>query len=218
MNRRRAVYGGITLGIVAALALALTSSLGSTPGCGPAQPVAEKDQSFTPWEGRFGYAPERPLARTGTLVEANSVADLLPFRPATPELRPPVQAQLFQNVDDFNGDGLTEPGVVSYYSTSPWSNHTGFSAFIEGGGVIFSQRQAGGFDAELIVSQVGSRATLVQIGPHTAALTHADPISDKGTRPYYLTWSDGTTDAQLIADLPATELIDAARSIYCQGG
>lgn len=206
----------LAIALVAGMALTISGANAAVPGCGAVESVTERDSAFTPWEGRFGYSPERPIERVGVRVSDASLAEAVPFKVASPGISLPVQVRLLVNLDDVNGDGITEPSLRTYYSASAWTSSTTLTEFLESGGVVFEQSQAAGVDAEYIAAALGSRATMVAIGSYQGALVHADPISAKGTRPYYLTWSDGTVDAQLIGDVSPSAIIGWARSIYCQ--
>lgn len=185
------------------------------PGCGEASAIDERDDSSTPWQGRFGYSPERPMQREGQALDSSRIEAAVPFADLAPEMSVPLQAEYSVNVDDLDGNGIPEPAVVRYYSDSPWDSGTTFTEFIAAGGVILRLQAPAGMDAQYIADAVGRRATLVDIGPYTGALVHADPISSKGERPYYLTWSDGERDVQLIALVSGAEMVNTARSSYC---
>ncbi len=205
----------MVIGIVVMAGLISNSVGAAQTGCGALATVAERDSSFTPWEGRFGYAPERPIQRTGALIEADRIDDALPFAP--PSILPtmPLRAQFLVDIEDLDGDGKTEPALVRYFSTAAWAKDLTFPEFVVGGGIILRAQLAAGMDAGYIAGAVGSRATLVDIGPHLGALVHADPISPMGERPYYLTWSDGQRDLQLVALVSAADLVNLARTGYC---
>lgn len=216
MSRRIGLIASLGVAVVMAVGSLLSGAVSAiAPGCGEASAIDERDDSFTPWEGRFGYAPERPMQRVGQALDASRLQAAAPFADLPPEVALPLRAEYFVSVDDLDGNGIVEPAVIRYYSDSPWDSGTTFTEFIAAGGVILRIQAPAGMDAQYIADAVGTRATFVEIGPHLGALVHADPISSKGERPYYLTWSDGERDLQLIALAPAASVVNTARSSYC---
>jgi hypothetical protein len=117
---------------------------------------------------------------------------------------------------------MLEPGAVEdvtevrlYYAPTPIGEDTTLVDVIADGGMLLMQRVSKGVDAALVQREVGTRAVIVQVGSHDAALIWGDQIA-VGIRPYSLYWSDGERDWSLITGFETPEnAVSVARSIYC---
>lgn len=179
-------------------------------GCGPSAAPAI-DEHFAPVAGRFGPA-RWPSIRT---ADRRAVADPRTARVAgAPPLIPVVPSEVgWLQLALAELDG----GLTMYYAQAPVGGAETIAEFLARGGLAVTQRPTAGRDrASDVVADVGSRAGLVSLAGHTAALVHADPLLRDDFRAYHLYWSDGMRDwtVQGVVQRPEV-LIDIARSMYC---
>jgi Transposase, Mutator family len=79
--------------------------------------------------------------------------------------------------------------------------------------VAVSQTQ--GNDAQRVFDTIGEHATVIDIGPYKAAITHSS-VYPNGMRIYLIYWSDGTLDFGVGVNGSAAEAIETAQSMYCK--
>ena len=177
-------------------------------GCGAAERPVFDDTSFTPYETRFGYGPRLTIRERGEPLRELSdyrvdghTAVMLNSAPGGRTLRLAMAGN----------DG----GLALLLSAVAVRLDATLEDFWATGGIVLGQRPGTGHDAESVVADVGGRAVVVLIGPHPAALVHADPVDVDGTRTYNLYWSDGRLDLSLIGNAQPETIIELARTLYC---
>jgi hypothetical protein len=179
-------------------------------GCGPlALPTLPPEfEDFTPIEDQIGR-PHWPLGSHSKRI--NSPDEVVGFDPLMPSSAPgdlPLQAMLVNQ----GGDYLT-----LLYAPDPVSAKEILPEFLARGGIVVNEKAVSGLsNAATVVSEIGLRAAVVEVGPHDAALVHADPIWSNETRPYSLYWDDGVRDWNVMGVTAAENLISFARDLHCQ--
>ncbi len=110
-----------------------------------------------------------------------------------------------------------DPGVRVYYGPSSIVPGESLPSFVKRGGILVRQELAKGQDAGVVAETLGKKTALIALGPHQAAVVHADPAEPSDFRPYHLYWSDGVRDWTIIAGVAdARTVIDFARTLYCE--
>lgn len=177
-------------------------------GCGPAQAPKFGDNSFTPYGVRFGYAPRLTIGQRGQRVEEPGEYRLGEHSPLLLS-SVPGDRRLRLAMAGSEGDlGL-------FFSAADVPLDATLEEFWAAGGIVLGQRAAAGHDGQSVLAEAGARAAEVMLGPHRAALVHADPVDADGTRTYNLYWSDGERDVSLIGNARPETLIEVARALYC---
>jgi hypothetical protein len=188
-------------------------SAGTGPGCGPVElPVFEQTfHSFTPVEQRLSGRPYFPIAQGSTRFP--SADDVSGFEVLTPTASPP--GRPLQDVL-VSGAGTGDVLVTLLYASKPVGDEETLPEFLARDGVVMNEKPVSGIGAaDDVVAEIQDRAFVVMIGPHEAALVHADPVGSNDVRPYNLYWSDGLRDLSISGVLPPENVIEMARSLYC---
>lgn len=186
------------------------------PGCGPSV-APELPADFTPLEHQLS-APSvddyPPIISTGRAVrDVGEAKDAFPPLIVPPARIGEADVQLILVESTVVG---RRSGVRVYYASDPVGATEPLPLFVKRGGVLVGQRPTDGRDAERVKETLGERAAIIAIGPHQAALVHADPTEPSNSRAYHLYWSDGILDWTVIAGVEGPEgLIDFVRSMYC---
>ena len=107
--------------------------------------------------------------------------------------------------------------VYQYFFPRAVTDDVTTDTFPAEGGIRYERVPARGVSfADQLAEQVAERAVRIEVGPYLATLTWADP-SDNGTRTHNLYWSDGTYNYALVADRPASTLVNIGRGLVCKG-
>jgi hypothetical protein len=187
----------------------------ATSGCGPAKLPALPDgfERFTPVEERMSNPPSFPIVRGMTRV--SSVDTVSGFDGLTPTASPPGLSLQDVLVSGLGTDA--DPYLlVLLYAEKPVGDEETLPEFLGRGGVFVEQKLESEMgQAADVVAELDDRAVVVQVGPHEAALVHADPVESNEIRPYQLYWSDGERDWSIGGVVPPEQVIDLARSLYC---
>jgi hypothetical protein len=181
------------------------------PGCDPAAMPSFADDSFTPFTDRRTQNVAIPtLGESGEVLADLAVApSRVPFSVLTATV-PTLQVGLVVYRP-------AEEQIATYFTGKTITAADPLDAFLAAGGLLTAQQPAApGRDAKTVLETAGARATSIAVGPHDAAVVHADPGPD-GLRAYHIYWSDGTRFNFAIAADPLL-VIDAARSMYCSSG
>jgi hypothetical protein len=205
--------------LLAALLVAGVAVVATTPGilamlpggdsCGAAQAVP-MDESFTRAEEmRSSYIANPIREMPGEALNGS-------WAVKNPDLRA-VSAVPPDGYGEVLAVEITDdPGVQSFFATSEIGEKDTIIDFFARGGIAVRQYRARGIDASVVVAEIGKRATLVGVGPYSAALVHADEIAP-GLRPFHIYWSDGDSDWAIVGNVEQAVVIDMARSVACHG-
>lgn len=200
----------IALLMVPVLALAvgaLAVSAVNAPGCGAATAPTFASESFTPVAGQLTSAIYPTFQSQGAaMADQSGVAAVGLSGVAVP----PGLAPLF--IIRF---GPSNNATMIVYSSSALPAQATVVDLARAGGLEISRQPAGNGSAADVLGAVGDRAVALKVGPYDAAIVHTDPVGSDDIRPYELHWSDGTSDYMVFGSLPAVEVIDTARSLYC---
>jgi hypothetical protein len=178
-------------------------------GCGPSSLGPLVDERPPASSQHFGGPFDAALSTYGTLVTDIADVKARGYTPLFPSAN--AGARTFQLAID-----QTEIDAVALlYSAAPVPSTETNEGFIAKGGFALNESPFEGQDAKDVLSTVPSNRWPVQIGPHPAALVWGDPAPD-GTRSFGLYWADDVRQWELIGDADPNELVDFARSIYCQ--
>lgn len=186
------------------------------PGCTlPALPFDVYDANDD--GGKYGGTEipiNVPVTQGGRVVPSLSDSALGGYGLALPAHAPmglPVAAILSRAGRTVGSE--SDPASVSiYYTDGPvgtWLDILGQP------GAALTIGQTEGNDAQRVVDTIGKYATVIDVGPYKAAITHSSTYPN-GMRIYALYWSDGTLDYALGVNASAAEAIQTAQSIYCR--
>jgi len=158
--------------------------------------------------------PSLPLTLGGTIVRSLSDSSLGGYGVALPAHAPmglPV-ALILSRAGRTVGSESDPASVSVYYTNGPFGT---LSDVLGGPGSALTIGQTEGNDAQRVVDAIGKYATVIDVGPYKAALTHSSTLPS-GIRIYAVYWSDGTLDFSVAVNASAAEAIKTAQSIYCR--
>jgi hypothetical protein len=196
--------------VFAFTAAAAAGAAATDPGCQPAAMPAFADNSFTPFSDRRTQRVQPPtLGKSGeVLADLAAATGRVPFSVLTPTT--PTRDRVLVVLRP------AENQVTAYFASRAIDATDSVDTFLAAGGLLIAQQPAAdGRDAKTVLSTVGARSTSIAVGPHDAAVVHADPDRN-GLRSYNVYWTDGTRFNFVIA-ADAIAAVDAARSMYCSG-
>lgn len=202
--RRHQVIG--SLAVLLCLAACTSSPPDETvsPSCSTDVGPIVENAAYTSDDGRLSHLPF-----------ADAPMGLAPVTDATP-----LPDGIPASIDGLPLVGLLEQAsfVTAAYAASP-DHDVRPSQLLEAGGVLLFRSDTNGDDvaAELARSRATrDRTTLVEVGPHRAALTWADP-DERGVRQHHVLWTEGHHQVDVQAVRAPEDLVAAVREWTCAG-
>lgn len=186
-----------------------------TTGCGITAASIVPEDSEPPLVA-YGPAAKPPLTGLSVAVTDPRAAFIHPLAPSTSPAGLQLQASLLA---PWTATGATaDTRLLLVYSRDSVGG-LNIDDIVAGGGWIVTEAPAGGQTAaaiESVLDGMGASAhyASVLVGPNQAVLVHGSAAAG-ATRPYTLSWSDGTRDISVLATSAANQIIDFARSLYC---
>lgn len=110
----------------------------------------------------------------------------------------------------------SDPSEVRvYYASGSIGAKDTFLSILGRPGAVLDVAQSRGNDAQRVVDAIGKYASVIDVGPYKAAVTHSSTFPN-GMQIYGVYWSDGTLDFFVGVNGSAAETIRTAQSIYCK--
>jgi hypothetical protein len=175
--------------------------------------VPADEDKYADWTGpRSGWPPRRPILEMGVVVD--SVAQARPrsgYAIQEPDSTPsgrPLQGVIVSESDDGSI-------IHQIYADRPISATETLPELYQGGGIQLTQQPTSGRTADAVAEAVGAvNVTIVGISRYDGALIHGTPLETE-IRPWHLYWSDGAADYSVVGGRSDTDVVEFARSIYC---
>lgn len=162
-------------------------------------------------------AVEPPVLSSGTQVASVSDSALAAAGLSLPTYAPmglPVAA-IVSHTGRTVGTESDPSEVRVYYAKGSIGTKDTFLDILSRPGADLAVSQTQGNDAQRVVDTIGQAATVIEVGPYRAAITHSSTFPN-GMRIYGIFWSDGTLDFSVGVNGSAAEAIKTARSMYCK--
>ncbi len=157
--------------------------------------------------------PVLSLGTQVTSVSGSAFADAGLSLPASLPMGLPVAAITSRAGRTVGSESDPSEMRVYYAKGSIGANDT-FLSILGRPGADFTVSQTQGNDAQRVIDTIGSHATIIDVGPYKAAITHSSTYPN-GMRIYLIYWSDGKLDFSLGVNGSAAEAIKTAQSVYC---
>lgn len=195
-------------------------------GCGAQTAAAPSGQKLTPSALQDGCA---------TIPEPIPESDLhVPFGSQRGQYDSPIQAPgphsaLAQEVSpptevaDTRLSGIDQSSAkttyLAYYSNSPPEGLSDSAFYRDEGFMLFVIARDGAPPLYDEIKRIASPERILEtrVDDDYAIITWGDPLDERGTRPHDINWSDDQYNYRLSAVAENNELLNAARTLVCDG-